>query len=65
MRDEKGGIMGIDLPSISVLWPTEKKPPKRIKEIPSILGSDFLTIGKFQLHFNPSKQIAFLEKETE
>lgn len=64
MKDEKGGIISIALPSISVLWPTQKKLPKGTKNIPSILGSDFLTTAKLSLHFDPSKQIAFLEKQT-
>lgn len=62
MADENGRIISIDLPSISVLWPTMKKPPEEIKHIPSVLGSDFLTIGRFCLHFDPSKQIAYLGK---
>lgn len=65
MRTEKEGIISIDLPSISVLWPTKKKPPKGVKDIPSVLGSDFLTVGKFYLLFDPSRQIAFLERQTQ
>ena len=64
LRDEEGRIISIDLPSISVLRSTKKKPPEGMKDIPSVLGSDFLTIGRFHLHFDPSKQIAFLEKQT-
>lgn len=60
IRDEKGKAMGVNLP-ISILWPTLKKWPEAIRHIWSLLGSDFLRIGGFHLHFNPSKEIAFLE----
>lgn len=61
VEDEEGQIVRIDMP-ISILWPTKKRWPDEIKEIPSVLGIDFLTIGRFQLHFNPSKKIAYLER---
>jgi len=64
MKNEKGGIVTFNLPSISALWPTKKKWPDEIKHIPSVLGTDFLTTTKLGLHFNPSKEIAFLETET-
>lgn len=63
LKDEEGKLINVNLP-ISVLWPTKKKWPDEIRDIPSVLGSDFLTIGRFYLHFDPSKQTAFLEKET-
>lgn len=62
IKNEEGKVIDVNLP-ISMLWPTVKKWPNVIKHIPSILGSDFLRVGKFSLHFNPSKEIAFLEKE--
>lgn len=52
------------LPSISALWPTKKKVPDEVKHIPSVVGRDFLTKAKLALYFNPSKQIALLERET-
>lgn len=61
IKDEKGKATGVKLP-ISVLSPTAKKWPEQIKHIWSILGTDFLTVGEFHLHFSPSEQIAYLEK---
>lgn len=59
--DEIGDIVRIHLPMVSVLWPTRGK-PEEFDSIPSVLGCDFITLGEFQLHFNPAKMIAFLEK---
>ena len=59
--DETGNIVKVDLPTVSVLWPTKGK-PEEFDSIPSVLGCDFIALGEFQLHFNPSKMIAFLEK---
>jgi len=63
MFDETGKIVKVDLPTVSVLWPTKGKPGE-FDSIPSVLGCDFLTIGNFQLHFNPRKMIGFLESNT-
>ena len=62
-RDEEENIIAMDLPSISVLTPIVKAPPSEIKHIPSVLGNDFLGVGSFSLRFDPSKNIAFLEKD--
>lgn len=63
LRAENSKVAQIDPPSISVLWPTKGKPQrKRIKSIVSVIGSDFLTFGKLQLHFDPSKRTGFLAK---
>jgi len=59
--DETGNIVKVDLPTVSVLWPTKGK-PEEFDSIPSVLGCDFIAFGEFQLHFNPSEMIAFLEK---
>jgi len=61
VKDEEGKAIGVKLP-ISVLSPTAKKWPEQIKHIWSILGNNYLTVGKFHLHFSPSEQIAYLEK---
>ncbi|MCW4034245.1 MAG: hypothetical protein NWF03_02645 [Candidatus Bathyarchaeota archaeon] len=61
LKDEKGKLFSYKLP-ISVLWPTKKKWPSQIKDIPSVVGSDFLTFGKLHFYFDPYNQIAFLEK---
>jgi hypothetical protein len=59
--DETGNMVKVDLPTVSVLWPTKGK-PEEFDSIPSVLGCDFIALGEFQLHFNPSEMIAFLEK---
>jgi len=59
--DETGNLVKVDLPTVSVLWPTKGK-PEEFDSIPSVLGCDFIALEEFQLHFNPSKMIAFLEK---
>ena len=59
--DELSKIVKIDLPTVSVLWPTKGK-PEEFDSIPSVLGCDFITIGEFHLHFDPNNAIAFLEK---
>lgn len=59
--DETGSMVKVDLPTVSVLWPTKGK-LEEFDSIPSVLGCDFIALGEFQLHFNPSKMIAFLEK---
>jgi len=59
--DESGNMVKIDLPMVSVLWPTKGK-PEEYDAIPSVLGCDFLTIGGFCLHFDPSHMKASLEK---
>ena len=64
LRAEGNKIVRVRLPSVSVLWPTRGK-PKEYEPIPSLIGSDFLTVGRFQLHFNPAKGIAFLERLNE
>ena len=61
LKDEKGKIFDYKLP-ISVLWPTKKKWPEQIKDIPSIIGSDFFTFGKLHLYYDPCNQTAYLEK---
>ncbi len=63
IRDETGKTITFDLPSISVLKPTKKIPPEEFRGIPSVLGNDFLNIKGFYLHFNPSKEKAFLFSE--
>lgn len=59
--DESSRIVKIDLPTVSVLWPT-KGNPAEFDSIPSVLGCDFITIGEFNLHFCPSNVTAFLER---
>jgi len=59
--DEIGNMVRIYLPKVSVLWPTKGK-PEEFDSIPSVLGCDFIALGEFQLHFNPTKMTAFLEK---
>jgi hypothetical protein len=59
--DESGNMVKIDLPIVSVLWPTKGK-PEEYDAIPSVLGCDFITVGGFCLLFDPSHMEASLEK---
>ncbi|MBI2141451.1 aspartyl protease family protein [Candidatus Woesearchaeota archaeon] len=64
-KTEEEKLERITLPEFSVLIGT-KKAVEEIQEansIPSLLGTDFLTINKLALYFNPSKGEAYLEKE--
>jgi len=61
LLDESGKMVTINLPTVSVLWPTKGK-PEEFDAIPSVLGCDFITRGEFCLHFDPSHTRAFLEK---
>jgi len=62
-RTEEGKRLEVSLPSIGALIPTkiDKKTLGEVKDIPSILGNDFLEDQKFALYFNPSTQTAYLE----
>jgi len=62
LRTETDEIVSVSLPSISLLWPTKGK-PEEYEALPNVIGSDFLTIGQFALHFNPSEGTAFLERK--
>lgn len=55
----------ITLPEFSVLVGTKKNNEglQEANSVPSLMGTDFLTINKLALYFNPSKGIAYLEKE--
>jgi len=52
------------LPKIGVLIPTKtgKNAIEDVREIPSIIGNDFLEEHKFALYFNPSTKVAYLEQ---
>jgi hypothetical protein len=62
LRDEGGRMVSVQLPAVSVLWPTKGK-PEEFDYIPSVLGCDFLTPGNFQLHVDLNKNVAFLERK--
>jgi len=62
MKTDTGETAKFSLPSISVLLPMKGKLQK-FKGIPSVLGCNFITSEGFKLCFNPSKNVAFLEKE--
>ena len=62
LRTETDEIVSVSLPSISLLWPTKGK-SEEFEALPNVIGSDFLTIGQFALHFNPSEGTAFLERK--
>ena len=63
IRNENSRLIHIDLESISVLAPTKTPMPEEAKQIPSVLGCDFLTIGKFRLCFDPCNKEGFLERD--
>lgn len=63
-KDEDGKLLKIELPSIGGLIPTktDEKTLDEVKDIPTILGNDFLEDQRFTLSFNPSARVAFIEK---
>lgn len=62
-RTETDELFKVKLESIGSLIPTKlnKKTLDEVKNIPSIIGNDFLESQKLALYFNPSKRIAYLE----
>ena len=63
-KTEEEKLETITLPEFSVLAGT-KKDAAGIQEantMPSLMGTDFLLKNKLALYFNPSKNIAYLEK---
>lgn len=64
LKTELGELLKINLPSIGALIPTKinKQVLDEVKDIPSILGNDFLEEQKFALYFNPSTPVAYLER---
>ena len=64
LRNEKGKFIRVNLESVSVLKST-KKLSEEAKQIPSVLGSDFLIMSKLRLCFDPSNKEGFFEKAAE
>lgn len=62
LRGEQGKLVKVDMQSVTVLQPVGK-PSSYIKQIPSVLGSDFLVAGRFALHFDPANRTAYLNKQ--
>ncbi len=62
MKDEKGEIITFDKPTTNLLSSKRQIDPKEFKEVPIVIGCDFLRVNKFSLYFNPGKKTAFLEK---
>lgn len=62
-RAENGELYKGRLSSIGALVPTklDKKTLSDVKNIPSIIGHDFLEENKLSFHFNVSAKIAYLE----
>lgn len=62
-RTETGELLKINLPLMGSLIPTkiDEKILDEIKNIPSILGNDFLEEQKLSLFFSPSAKVAYLE----
>lgn len=64
-RTEENKAEKISLPEFSVMVGT-KKTAEGIEEansIPSLMGIDFLLINKLALYFNPSINVAYLERQ--
>lgn len=63
MIDENKKSVFFDMPSISVLDCTKKINPNKFKDTPAVLGCDFIDYHGLSLYFDPSKKIAYLEKQ--
>ena len=63
-RTEDAKPLKIDLPKIGVLIPTKisREALDTVKDIPSIIGNDFLEDYGFALYFNPTARVAYLER---
>lgn len=61
--NEKKKAISFSTPSVSVLKPTTKINPNEFKDVPAILGCDFLIHNKLTLHCNLNKGVAYLEEE--
>ena len=64
-RDEENKLKDIEFKTFQVAVPTlnTDKGKNESSSFPSIIGTDFLYDNKFSLHFLPSKEEAYLEKE--
>jgi hypothetical protein len=64
-KDEENKPIKINLQKIFVAEPLEhgEKTLNIFSTIPSMIGTDFLLINGFSFYFNPTKRIAYLEKE--
>ena len=64
-KSEENKPVKIELPTIYVAEPLEhdEKTLNIFSTIPSMIGTDFLMINKFSFFFDPSKRIAYLERE--
>ena len=64
-KTEEEKLETITLPEFSVLVGTRKNEEglQEANSIPSLMGTDFLAVNKLALYFNPSKGIAYLEKQ--
>jgi hypothetical protein len=62
-KTETGELFKIAMPSIGALVPTkiDKATLQAVKDIPNIIGHDFLEGNKISLYFNPGAKIAYLE----
>jgi hypothetical protein len=63
MKSERERIVTFNSPQVNLLEPTKQMDPNEFKEIPFIIGSDFLTFNNLSLYFKPSSRVAFLEME--
>lgn len=61
MKNDEWKLVTSSKPTLGLLISPKKMEPKEFKEVPFILGCDFLRENKLTLTFNPSEQVAFLE----
>jgi len=62
-KTDSGGLFKGTLATFGALVPTklDKKTLEDVRNIPSIIGHDFLEENKLALYFNVSAKIAYLE----
>jgi hypothetical protein len=62
IKDAQGKIFTFKKPNPAFLKPKGKVDHKEFKEVPIIIGCDFLEANGLTLQFNPVKKIAYLKR---
>lgn len=64
-KTEEEKLEKITLPEFSVMKGTRKNEEgvQEANSVPSLMGTDFLMLNNLVLYFNPSKEIAYLERQ--
>jgi hypothetical protein len=62
-RTDDGQLFKGSLSTLSALIPTkiDKNTLKGVKDIPNIIGHDFMEENKMAFYFNPNTKVAYLE----